>query len=104
MRLGNIAPSFASFAVEGWHIVSGGTSHNNLMRSEFQETNPFLTLPTARVGEVARFIYTDNIVGRLGEFPELAKAVREGDLEKVSVLCGQLFILNSVPAFRSIPT
>jgi len=30
--------------------------------------------------------------------------VREGDLEKVSVLCGQLFILNSVPAFRSIPT
>jgi len=62
--------------------------------------NPFLTLPTARVGEVARFVSTDKIAGRLGEFPELTRAVREGDLEKVSTLCAQLFILNSVPSVQ----
>jgi hypothetical protein len=53
--------------------------------------------------KIARFIHTDNIAGRLGEFPELTKAVREGDLEKVSTLCGQLFVLNSVQPSRSIP-
>ncbi|HLM99846.1 MAG TPA: hypothetical protein VK335_11215 [Bryobacteraceae bacterium] len=103
MRLGNIAPFFASFAIEGWHTVSSGTSHNNPTRSDFQETSPFLTLPTAKVGEVARFVYTDKIVGRLGEFPELTKAVREGDLEKVSILCEQLFQLNSDINIRPKP-
>ena len=41
--------------------------------------------------EAIRFIYTDKIVGMLGEFPELTKAVREGDLTAVCVLCAQLF-------------
>ena len=68
-------------------MVSSGTSHNNLMRSEFQDTNPFPTLPTARADEIARFIYTDKIVGRLGEFPELTKVVREGDVATISILC-----------------
>jgi len=78
-------------------MVSSGISHNNPRCSEFQETNPFLTLPTARADEIARFIYTDKIVGRMGKFPELTKAVREGDVATISILCAQLFILNSVP-------
>jgi len=85
-------------------MVSGGISHNNPTRSEFQETNPFLTLPTARVGEVARFVYTDKIVGRFGEFPELTQAVREGDVATVSILCGQLFRLNAGMSIRPKPT
>lgn len=51
--------------------------------------------PLYQEAKIARFIHTDNIVGRLGEFPALTKAVREGDLETVSVLCEQLFRLNS---------
>jgi hypothetical protein len=39
-------------------------------------------------------VHSDNIVGRLGEFPELAKAVRENDLAEIGVLCGQLFDLS----------
>ena len=76
-------------------MESTGISDNNPRRSDCQETNPFLTLPTARVGEVARFAYTDKIVGRLGDFPELTQAVREGDLETTSILCAKLFELNS---------
>ncbi len=41
--------------------------------------------------ETLRFINTDKIVGVLGEFPELTKAVRDGDLATVSILCAQLF-------------
>jgi hypothetical protein len=51
--------------------------------------------------KIARFIHTDNIAGRLGEFPELTKAVREEDLETVSVLCEQL---NSDINIRPQPT
>lgn len=54
--------------------------------------------------KTAHFVHSDKTVGVLGEFPELTKAVREGDLEKVSILCGQLFVLNSVPPGRSVPT
>ena len=43
----------------------------------------------------ARFVHTDKIVRRLDEFPELTKALREGDLATVSILCAQLFELNS---------
>ena len=42
-------------------MVSSGISHNNPTRSEFQEPSPFLTLPTARADEIARFIYTDKM-------------------------------------------
>jgi hypothetical protein len=31
----------------------------------------------------------------LGEFPELTKAVRTGDLAAVSILCAQLFDLDA---------
>jgi len=41
--------------------------------------------------EAIRFIYTDKIVGLLGEFPELTKAVREGNLATVTVLCAKVF-------------
>jgi hypothetical protein len=99
---GNIADWFASFAVEGCHMVSAGTSSNPI-HADFQETNPFLTLPTARVGEIARFVHTDNIVGRLGGFPELTKAVREGDVATISFLCEQLFQLNSDINIRPKP-
>jgi hypothetical protein len=76
-------------------MVSAGISQSNPRRSEFQETNPFLTMPTARVGQVARFVHTDKSVGRLGDFPELTQAVREGDVPTITVLCAELFGLNS---------
>lgn len=75
-------------------MVSGGISSNPI-HSDFQETNPFLTLPIAGVGEIARFVYTDKIIDRLADCPELTKAGREGDVETVSILCAQLFHLNS---------
>jgi hypothetical protein len=73
------------------------------MKSE--DTVPVL-IPRKDLGKAktAHFVHSDKTVGVLGEFPELTKAVREGDLEKISVLCGQLFVLNSVPALRCIPT
>jgi hypothetical protein len=42
-----------------------------------------------------RFIHTDEVVGVAREFPESTKAVREGDLETVSLLRMQFFNLNS---------
>jgi len=67
-----------------------------------------ITLLTARrkqgTAENARFAYTDKIVGRLGDFPELTKAVREQDLATVSILCAQLFDLNSATTLRPRPT
>jgi hypothetical protein len=42
-----------------------------------------------------RFIHTDKIVGVLGEYPELTKAVRDGDVATVRILCAQLFDLNT---------
>jgi len=74
------------------------------MKSE--DTVPLL-IPRRDPGKAktAHFVHSDKTVGVLGEFPELTKAVREGDLEKISILCAQLFVLNSVPsvlpAFRS---
>jgi len=68
-------------------MVSSGISHSNPRGSEFQETNPFQTLPSARKDEIARFVYTDKIVGRLGEVPKLTEAVRDDDLATVSFFC-----------------
>ena len=51
----------------------------------------------------ARFVHGDKTVGVLGEFPELTKAVREGDLATVSFLCAQLFDSNSVVSSRRSP-
>jgi len=45
-------------------------------------------------------VYTDEMVCMLGEFPELTKAVRTGDLAAVSILCAQLFNLDASPAPR----
>jgi hypothetical protein len=36
-----------------------------------------------------------------GEFPELTKAVRDGDLATVSILCAQLFDLDASPTPRA---
>jgi hypothetical protein len=47
-----------------------------------------------RMGSI-RFIHTDKIVGVLGEYPELTKAVRDGDVATVRILCAQLFDLNT---------
>lgn len=54
--------------------------------------------------ESARFIDSDHIAGVLGEFPELTKAVRAGDLAEISSLCAQLFDLNSATKLRPQPT
>jgi hypothetical protein len=53
--------------------------------------------------ENACFFHSDNIVGLLGDFPELTQAVREGDLATISILCAQLFV-NSVAKVRPHPT
>ena len=67
------------------------------MKSE--DTIPLL-IPGKDLGraEPAHFVHSDKTVGMLGEFPELTKAVRERDVVTVSVLCAQLFVLNSVPS------
>ena len=54
-------------------------------------------IPTKDPGKAknARFVYGDKTVGVLGEFPVLTKAVREGDLATVSILCAQLYELNA---------
>jgi hypothetical protein len=71
------------------------------MKSE--DTVPML-IPKRNPVRAAHFVHSDKTVSVVGEFPELTKAVREGDVHKISVLCGHLFVLNSMPAFRSIPT
>ena len=40
-------------------------------------------------------VYSDKMVCTLGDFPELTKAVRDGDLATVSILCAQLFDLDA---------
>jgi hypothetical protein len=85
--------------------MASGIGHNIAVRhSESQETAPMLTTPINSKAQIARFAHTDKIVGRLGEFPELTKAVREGDVETVSILCRQLFDLNSDVNIRPNPT
>lgn len=54
--------------------------------------------------ENTRFVSSDKIVGLLGEFPELTRAVREGDPATVSILCAQLFELNSDTKSHPNPT
>jgi hypothetical protein len=41
--------------------------------------------------ETAHFVHSDRAVGGLGDFPELTKAVRIGDLATVSMLCEKRF-------------
>jgi len=55
------------------------------------------------IAKNARFVNGDRSVGILGEFPELTKAVREGDLATVSLLCAQLFDSISVVNSRRSP-
>jgi hypothetical protein len=52
----------------------------------------------------ACFVHSDNVVGVLGDFPELTKAVRKRDEAAVSILCAQLFDLNSAAKLRPRPT
>ncbi len=74
-------------------------------QSDFQSTVTMMISPLYRPEEIARFAYTDGIVGRLGDFPELTQAVRSNDLEKVSILCEGLFRVNSTkqPSHNPIP-
>jgi len=51
-------------------------------------------------------VYSDKMVCTLDEFPELTKAVRDGDLATVSILCAQLFDLDASgrePASKPVP-
>lgn len=80
----------------------GGERHL-VTRVNTQETVTTMTSPLYRKDEVARCIYTDRIAGRLGDFPELTQAVHEGDVATVSILCEQLFQLNSYPNIRPKP-
>jgi len=72
---------------------------NAARQSDSQGTVTMMFSPLYRQAEIARFAYSDNIVGRLGEFPELTQAVREGDLETVRFLCEQLFS-STAPIYR----
>jgi hypothetical protein len=54
--------------------------------------------------ESACFFHSDKRVGVCGDFPELTKAVRERDEAAVSILCAQLFDLNSAAKIRPQPT
>jgi hypothetical protein len=66
---------------------AGKMASSAIEQSEFQGTVMMVVSPLYRDHETARFAYTDNIVGRSGDFPELTKAVRAGDLATVSNLC-----------------
>lgn len=63
-------------------------------------------MPRREYGEQdnTRFVHSDNVVGVMGEFPELTKAVRERDLATITALCAQLFDLNSAAQLRPFPT
>ena len=63
---------------------------------ESEDTVPLL-VPRKGHGsaETVQFVHSDRTVGVLGEFPELIKAVRAGDVAEISGLCAQLFELNS---------
>jgi len=54
--------------------------------------------------ESAWFRNSDNSTGVLGDFQELTQAVREGDVATVSILCSQLFDLNTATKVRPRPT
>ena len=57
------------------------------------------TSTSARVESPAP-LPTDEIVHTLAEFPELMKAVRDGDLATISILCAQLFDLDASRSTR----
>ncbi len=66
---------------------------------ESEDTIPvFISRKDPCTVEHAHFIHSDKTVGVLGDLPELTSAVRKGDLEAISILCAQLFILNSAPS------
>ena len=50
--------------------------------------------PTEIKAENASRVQTNEIVCRLGDLPELTKAVRSGNLSTISVLCVRLFYVN----------
>jgi len=50
---------------------------------------------TEMSAENAVSVRSNEIVCALGNLPELTKAVRDGDLSTISVLCARLFYLNS---------
>ncbi len=76
--------------------MTGDIGHNiAIAKSGFQDTVTIMTTVSDRKVEIARFVHTDKIVGRLGQYPELTEAVRGGDVAAVSFLCAQLFELNS---------
>ena len=51
--------------------------------------------PSEMRAENPPLVRSDEIVCALGNLPELTKAVRDGDLSTISVLCARLFYLNS---------
>ena len=59
------------------------------MKSDFQNTVTMIS-PLYRPEEIARFLHTDGVVGRLSDFPELTQAGRDRDLKAISTLCEQL--------------
>ena len=63
------------------------------MKSE--ETVPLL-IPRKDLGktEIAHFGRSNRTVDSLSDYPELTKAVREGDVAEISAWCLQLFELN----------
>ncbi len=63
---------------------------------------------TESKAENARSVHTNEIVCTLDDFPELTKAVRNGDLSTISDLCDRLFYerllyLNSEQKSRVTP-
>jgi hypothetical protein len=84
--------------------MAGGISHQKAAtKSEMQDTVTIMITTNRRKAEIARFVHTDRIVGRLGDFPQLTKAVRDGDLATVSILCAQLFDSNCLTKVRPNP-
>jgi hypothetical protein len=76
--------------------------------SKTMKSEDDIALPIARKdqgkAETARFVHSDHIGGVLGDFSDLTKAVRQGDLATVSALCTQLFDLNFASKVRPQPT
>jgi len=52
---------------------------------------PIMDTLTEKKADNAPSVHTDEIVCTLSEFPELTKAVRDGDLSAISDLCERLF-------------
>lgn len=71
-------------------------------QSDFQTTVTLVPSPLYRREEVARFLSTDGIVARLGDFPELTQAVRDQDLDKTGALCAQSFFSNFTPNSKAL--